>query len=51
MTSLEALRRLPKFPATTHLIETKVNCEICQEAFILGEEICALPCIHQLYGP
>src|SRR5271170_3179351 len=49
MTSHDVLRSLPRFPATPHLIEARVKCEVCQESFLPREEICALPCIHQLY--
>jgi hypothetical protein len=51
MTSLETLRNLPRFPATSHLIENRTKCEVCQESWVEGEEVIALPCIHQLYVP
>src|ERR1700738_5102153 len=51
MTSLEVLRTLPKYPATSHLVDTRSKCEICQDCFALDEEICTLPCIHKLYFP
>src|SRR5437762_1103427 len=51
MTSLEALKSLPRFPVTPHLLETRAKCDVCQETFVLNEEVLALPCIHQLYAP
>jgi len=49
MTSLDALRALPRFRTTQQLIDRGAHCEICQESFQEGEEVTALPCIHQLY--
>ena len=49
MTSLQALRNLPRFKATRHLIDNQSKCEVCQDAFAADEEVLALPCIHQLY--
>ena len=51
MTSIEAIESLPRFPVTAHLLESHAKCEVCQETFAEGEEICALPCIHHLYIP
>jgi len=49
MTSPQALRNLPRFKATRHLIESQSKCEVCQDTFATDEEVLALPCIHQLY--
>src|SRR5947207_12052559 len=50
MTSLEALKSLPRFQVTPPMLESRAKCEVCMETFSQGEEVLALPCIHKLYA-
>jgi hypothetical protein len=50
MTSIEALKSLPRFPVTPPMLESRAKCEVCMETFVAGEEVLALPCIHKLYS-